>query len=52
LHDPSLNRIFKSKWASRPIGVGKVYDFAKLLKGGIDLLKFVEPLGLKDFFLD
>jgi len=50
LHDPSLNRIFKSKWVSRPIGVGRVYDFTKLLKDEIDLLKFVEPLGWKDFF--
>jgi len=50
LHDPSLNRIFKSKWASRPIGVGRMYDFGKLLKEGIDLLKFVEPLGWKDLF--
>jgi len=50
LHDLSLNRIFKSKWASRPIGVERVYDFGKLLKEGIDLLKFVEPLGWNDFF--
>jgi len=50
LHDPSLNRIFKTKWASRPVGVGRLYNFEKLLKEGIDLLKFFEPLGWTDFF--
>ncbi|KEH17382.1 hypothetical protein MTR_0019s0150 [Medicago truncatula] len=49
LHDPSLDRNFK-KWVARPIGVGRVYNFEKLLKEGVELLKFVKPLGWTNFF--
>ncbi|CAJ2674731.1 unnamed protein product [Trifolium pratense] len=41
---------FDQYWKTKPVASGRVYDFEEIAKGGVDLLKFVEPQGWTKFF--
>jgi len=49
LIDPSLNKIFYEKWSSRPIGVGRYYDFDKLESDKIFVKQYPDKLGWVPF---
>ncbi|GAU26421.1 hypothetical protein TSUD_278670 [Trifolium subterraneum] len=42
--------IFDKYWKTKPVAVSRMYNFAKLSLGGVDLVKFVEPFEWKSFF--
>ncbi|GAU48143.1 hypothetical protein TSUD_302760 [Trifolium subterraneum] len=37
-------------WMTKPVAVSRLYNFAELSSGGVDLEKFVEPFEWKSFF--
>ncbi|XP_045791507.1 uncharacterized protein LOC123886217 [Trifolium pratense] len=47
---PEEEAKFEQYWKIKPVASGRVYDFEEISKGGVDLLKFVEPLGWTKFF--
>jgi len=49
LIDPSLNKTFYEKWSSRPIGVGRFYDFDKLERDEIFIKQYPDKLGWVPF---
>jgi len=49
LIDPSLNKTFYEKWSSRPIGVGRFYDFDKLERDKIFVKQYPDNLGWVPF---
>ncbi|GAU51846.1 hypothetical protein TSUD_416320 [Trifolium subterraneum] len=50
LIQPEDEEIFQKYWMTKPVGVSRLYNFAELSSGGVDLEKFVEPLEWKSFF--
>ncbi|GAU24551.1 hypothetical protein TSUD_148920 [Trifolium subterraneum] len=42
--------IFDKYWKTKPVAVSRLYNFAELSIGGVDLVKFVEPFEWKSFF--
>ncbi|GAU40246.1 hypothetical protein TSUD_219560 [Trifolium subterraneum] len=42
--------IFQKYWMTKPVAVSRLYNFAELSIGGVDLEKFVEPFEWKSFF--
>ncbi|AET02531.1 hypothetical protein MTR_8g041950 [Medicago truncatula] len=49
LFDKDLKKDFKEKWSTRPIGVGRFIDFAKLEKEKISLKEYSDALGWTKF---
>ncbi|CAJ2648354.1 unnamed protein product [Trifolium pratense] len=47
---PDEEAKFDQYWKTKPVASGRVYDFEEIAKGGVDLLKFVEPQGWTKFF--
>ncbi|GAU51809.1 hypothetical protein TSUD_415970 [Trifolium subterraneum] len=47
---PEDEKIFDKYWKTKPIAVSRMYNFAELSIGGVDLVKFVEPFEWKSFF--
>jgi hypothetical protein len=47
---PDDRENFEKYWKIKAVPIGRIYDFEELAKGGIDLLKYVEPLGWTNFF--
>ncbi|WJX13774.1 hypothetical protein P8452_04129 [Trifolium repens] len=41
---------FEKYWKIKPVPTGRIFYFEVLEKKGIDIRKYVEPLGLTDFF--
>ncbi|GAU10529.1 hypothetical protein TSUD_418010 [Trifolium subterraneum] len=50
LIQPKDEEIFQKYWMTKPIAVSRLYNFAELSIGGVDLEKFVEPFEWKSFF--
>ncbi|GAU49258.1 hypothetical protein TSUD_407160 [Trifolium subterraneum] len=50
LIQPEDEEIFEKYWMTKPVAVPRLYNFAKLSIGGVDLEKFVEPFEWKSFF--
>ncbi|GAU52031.1 hypothetical protein TSUD_418610 [Trifolium subterraneum] len=50
LIQPKDEEIFQKYWMTKPVAVSRLYNFAELSIGGVDLEKFVEPFGWKSFF--
>ncbi|GAU32584.1 hypothetical protein TSUD_146980 [Trifolium subterraneum] len=50
LIQPEDEEIFQKYWMTKPVAVSKLYNFAELSSGGVDLEKFVEPFEWKSFF--
>ncbi|GAU49772.1 hypothetical protein TSUD_141610 [Trifolium subterraneum] len=50
LIQPKDEEIFQKYWMTKPVAVSRLYNFAELSIGGIDLEKFVEPFEWKSFF--
>ncbi|GAU47217.1 hypothetical protein TSUD_403580 [Trifolium subterraneum] len=50
LIQPKDEEIFQKYWVTKPVAVSRLYNFAELSIGGVDLEKFVEPFGWKSFF--
>ena len=49
LIDPELTKIFFEKWSSRPIGVGRYFDFNKLQEAEIFVKQYPDALGWVPF---
>ncbi|GAU44714.1 hypothetical protein TSUD_400260 [Trifolium subterraneum] len=47
---PEDEEIFEQYWKTKPDAVSRMYNFAELSLGGVDLVKYVEPFGWKSFF--
>jgi hypothetical protein len=47
---PDDREKFEQHWKVKPVAAGRIYDFDDLAKGGVDLLKYTEPLGWINFF--
>ncbi|KAK2455299.1 hypothetical protein QL285_002768 [Trifolium repens] len=47
---PDDEERFETFWKVKPVAAGRIYEFDDLAKGGIDLLKYTEPLGWTSFF--
>ncbi|GAU45715.1 hypothetical protein TSUD_400970 [Trifolium subterraneum] len=47
---PEDEEIFEQYWKTKPVAVSRMYNFAELSLGGVDLVKYVEPSGWKSFF--
>ncbi|PNX94714.1 hypothetical protein L195_g017892 [Trifolium pratense] len=47
---PEEEAKFEQYWKVKPVAPGRVYDFDEISKGGVNLLKYVEPLGWTKFF--
>ncbi|GAU32216.1 hypothetical protein TSUD_277960 [Trifolium subterraneum] len=50
LIQPEDEEIFDKYWKTKPVVVSRMYNFAELSLGGVDLVKFVEPFEWKSFF--
>ncbi|GAU32547.1 hypothetical protein TSUD_64420 [Trifolium subterraneum] len=50
LKQPEDEEIFDKYWMTKPVAVSRLYNFAELSIGGVDLEKFVEPFEWKSFF--
>ncbi|GAU51156.1 hypothetical protein TSUD_411950 [Trifolium subterraneum] len=50
LIQPKDEEIFDKYWKTKPVVVSRLYNFAELSIGGVDLVKFVEPFEWKSFF--
>ncbi|GAU37075.1 hypothetical protein TSUD_378170 [Trifolium subterraneum] len=50
LIQPEDEEIFQKYWMTKPVAVSRLYNFAELSIGGVDLEKFVEPFEWKSFF--
>ncbi|GAU47152.1 hypothetical protein TSUD_287350 [Trifolium subterraneum] len=50
LIQPEDEEIFQKYWMTKPVAVSRLYNFAELSSGGVDLEKFVEPFEWKSFF--
>ncbi|GAU16860.1 hypothetical protein TSUD_368090 [Trifolium subterraneum] len=50
LIQPEDKEIFDKYWKTKPVAVSRMYNFAELSIGGVDLVKFVEPFEWKNFF--
>ncbi|GAU48376.1 hypothetical protein TSUD_405380 [Trifolium subterraneum] len=50
LIQPEDEEIFQKYWMTKPVAVSRLYNFAELSIGGVDLVKFVEPFEWKSFF--
>ncbi|GAU50365.1 hypothetical protein TSUD_284630 [Trifolium subterraneum] len=50
LIQPEDEEIFDKYWKTKPVAVSRMYNFAELSIGGVDLVKFVEPFEWKIFF--
>ncbi|GAU32950.1 hypothetical protein TSUD_153670 [Trifolium subterraneum] len=50
LIQPEDEEIFDKYWKTKPVAVSRMYNFAELSIGGVDLVKFVEPFEWKNFF--
>ncbi|GAU37238.1 hypothetical protein TSUD_375400 [Trifolium subterraneum] len=50
LIQPEDEVIFDKYWKTKPVAVSRLYNFAELSIGGVDLVKFVEPFEWKSFF--
>ncbi|GAU51212.1 hypothetical protein TSUD_286460 [Trifolium subterraneum] len=50
LIQPEDEEIFDKYWKTKPVAVSRLYNFAELSIGGVDLEKFVEPFEWKSFF--
>ncbi|GAU36170.1 hypothetical protein TSUD_274480 [Trifolium subterraneum] len=50
LIQPEDEEIFDKYWKTKPVAVSRMYNFAELSLGGVDLVKFVEPFEWKSFF--
>ncbi|GAU30627.1 hypothetical protein TSUD_62470 [Trifolium subterraneum] len=50
LIQPEDEEIFQRYWMTKPVAVSRLYNFAELSSGGVDLVKFVEPFEWKSFF--
>ncbi|GAU32295.1 hypothetical protein TSUD_63120 [Trifolium subterraneum] len=50
LIQPEDEEIFDKYWKTKPVAVSRMYNFAELSIGGVDLVKFVEPFEWKSFF--
>ncbi|GAU51967.1 hypothetical protein TSUD_417580 [Trifolium subterraneum] len=50
LIQPEDEEIFYKYWKTKPVAVSRMYNFAELSIGGVDLVKFVEPFEWKSFF--
>ncbi|GAU30939.1 hypothetical protein TSUD_143870 [Trifolium subterraneum] len=50
LIQPKDEEIFQKYWMTKPVAESRLYNFAELSIGGIDLEKFVEPFEWKSFF--
>ncbi|KAK2422917.1 hypothetical protein QL285_033410 [Trifolium repens] len=47
---PDDEERFETFWKVKPVSAGRIYEFDDLAKGGVDLLKYTEPLGWTSFF--
>ncbi|KAK2365269.1 hypothetical protein QL285_090040 [Trifolium repens] len=47
---PDDREFFEKYWKVKPVPAGRIFDFVELEKKGINVLKYVEPLGWTDFF--
>ncbi|KAK2422293.1 hypothetical protein QL285_032838 [Trifolium repens] len=47
---PADEERFETFWKVKPVAAGRTYEFDDLAKGGVDLLKYTEPLGWTSFF--
>jgi hypothetical protein len=47
---PDDKEKFETFWKVKPVAAGRIYEFEDLAKGGVDLLKYTEPLGWTSFF--
>ncbi|KAK2444342.1 hypothetical protein QL285_015372 [Trifolium repens] len=47
---PDDKENFEKYWKVKPVPAGRIFDFVELEKKGINVLKYVEPLGWTDFF--
>ncbi|GAU40503.1 hypothetical protein TSUD_189850 [Trifolium subterraneum] len=50
LIQPEDEEIFDKYWKTKPVAVSRLYNFAELSIGGVDLENFVEPFEWKSFF--
>ncbi|GAU47045.1 hypothetical protein TSUD_181580 [Trifolium subterraneum] len=50
LIQPEDEEIFDKYWKTKHVVVSRMYKFAELSLGGVDLVKFVEPFEWKSFF--
>ncbi|GAU45127.1 hypothetical protein TSUD_135570 [Trifolium subterraneum] len=50
LIQPEDEEIFDKYWNTKPVEMSRLYNFAELSIGGVDLEKFVEPFEWKSFF--
>ncbi|GAU50293.1 hypothetical protein TSUD_137470 [Trifolium subterraneum] len=50
LIQPEDEEIFGKYWKTKSVAVSRLYNFAELSIGGVDLVKFVEPFEWKSFF--
>ncbi|GAU41423.1 hypothetical protein TSUD_26030 [Trifolium subterraneum] len=50
LIQPEDEEIFDKYWNTKLVAVSRLYNFAELSIGGVDLVKFVEPFEWKSFF--
>ncbi|GAU25024.1 hypothetical protein TSUD_154980 [Trifolium subterraneum] len=50
LIQPEDEEIFDKYWKTKPVAVSRLYNFAELSIGGVDLEKIVEPFEWKSFF--
>ncbi|GAU48601.1 hypothetical protein TSUD_179830 [Trifolium subterraneum] len=50
LIQPEDEEIFDKYWKTKLVAVSRMYNFAELSIGGVDLVKFVEPFEWKSFF--
>ncbi|GAU26014.1 hypothetical protein TSUD_64020 [Trifolium subterraneum] len=50
LIQPEDEEIFDKYWKIKPVAVSRMYNFAELSIGEVDLVKFVEPFEWKSFF--
>ncbi|GAU28905.1 hypothetical protein TSUD_59150 [Trifolium subterraneum] len=50
LIQPEDEEIFQKYWMTKPVAMSRLYNFAELSSGGVDLVKFVEPFEWKSFF--
>ncbi|KAK2445002.1 hypothetical protein QL285_015983 [Trifolium repens] len=47
---PDDEERFETFWKVKPVAIGRTYEFEDLAKGGVNLLKYTEPLGWTKFF--
>jgi ribosomal protein L13E len=47
---PDDRENFEKYWKIKPVPTGRIFDFEELEKKGMDIRKYVEPLGWTDFF--